>query len=61
MSDGFQIMDAKIHGLNIGISDWLDGTWDIDNVIPPARFTGKEDLWLEGYAMGKGFEIIDSV
>lgn len=61
MSDGFQIMDPELAGLNQGISDWLEGRWDIDNVIPPARFVGKESLWLKGYASGEGFEIIESI
>jgi hypothetical protein len=61
MSDGFEIMDPFIAGLNQGISDWFDGRWDINNVIPPARFVGKEQLWLKGYASGENFEIIDSV
>ena len=61
MNESFEIMDAKIHGMNIGIVHWLTGKWDIDNVIPPARFTGQEKLWFEGYLWAKGFEIIDSI
>lgn len=61
MSNNFTIMDAEVAGMNQGIGDWLSGVWDINNVIPPSRFIGQEDVWLKGYASAEGFELIDTI